>query len=168
MQNRWYLMRSKPRKEDALCQYARQAGLRTYYPRVERVFSRGAEPVWSPFFPGYIFVEADLCQVGESLLHWMPFSIGLVRMGGEPALVEESIIVGLKKRMAQLQAGGGLAADPFTHGDRVRFIDGAFEGYEAVFDLRLSGSERVRVLLELVNRRQMAIETHASLLQKIG
>ena len=40
-------------------------------------------------------------------------------------------------------------------GDRVRVTGGPFEGYEGVFDARLSGADRVRVLLELIGEFQL-------------
>jgi hypothetical protein len=40
--------------------------------------------------------------------------------------------------------------------------DGPFAGYEAIFDARVPGSERVRVLLQLLNsQRQVPLELTA-------
>jgi transcriptional antiterminator RfaH len=45
----------------------------------------------------------------------------------------------------------------------VLISDGPFAGYEAIFDARISGSERVRVLLQLLNnQRQVPVELDAS------
>ena len=36
-------------------------------------------------------------------------------------------------------------------------LDGPFAGHEAIFDVRLPGSERVRVLLKLLSRQQVPL-----------
>ena len=47
-------------------------------------------------------------------------------------------------------------------GDRVRIRAGAFSGYEALFDTRISGGDRVRVLLQMLNDRHVPLELNAS------
>ncbi|NLF77447.1 MAG: hypothetical protein GX573_17265, partial [Chloroflexi bacterium] len=42
---------------------------------------------------------------------------------------------------------------------------GALAGYEALFDMRLSGSERVQVLLEMLGR-QVRMQLHASQIER--
>ena len=43
---------------------------------------------------------------------------------------------------------------------------GIFDGYEAIFDTRLAGTERVRVLLKLLKVRQMNLELPAAQIQR--
>jgi len=46
--------------------------------------------------------------------------------------------------------------------------DGPFAGYEAIFDARVPGSERVRVLLQLLNsQRQVPLELTAGQIKQI-
>jgi transcription antitermination factor NusG len=40
--------------------------------------------------------------------------------------------------------------------------DGPFAGYEAIFDTRLPGRERVRVLLKLLQKRQVPVDLPAA------
>jgi transcription antitermination factor NusG len=44
--------------------------------------------------------------------------------------------------------------------------DGPFAGYEAIFDVRLPGKERVRVLLQMLTRRSVPLELSAGQIQK--
>jgi hypothetical protein len=44
--------------------------------------------------------------------------------------------------------------------------DGPFEGYEAIFDVRLPGSERVRILLKMLSDRHLPIELRAGQIRK--
>jgi hypothetical protein len=41
-----------------------------------------------------------------------------------------------------------------------------FAGYEAIFDMRVSGTERVRVLLKLLSRQEVPLELSAGQIQR--
>ncbi len=157
----WYVLRSKARKEDAVFAQARQHGLEVFYPRlrVNPVNPRSRKV--RPYFPGYMFVHVDLEEVGISTLQWMPHSLGLVQFGGEPATVPDSMIQAIRKRTEEIaEAGGELFLD-VAPGDAVRIQEGPFAGYDAIFDARLPGTERVRVLLQFLNDRQVSVELQA-------
>lgn len=119
-----------------------------------------------PFLPCYMFVKADLDQVGISLFQYMPFAVGLVSFGGVPAPVDPVLIQLLHERLTQLNAAGGELLGSLQPGDRVAIVHGAFVGYEAIFDARLRDSDRVRVLIELLGQRQIALELAVGHLQK--
>lgn len=158
----WYALRSKPRKEDALYRQVRAQGFEVYFPRlrVNPVNPRSRKV--KPYFPGYMFVQADIVGVGLSTFQWMPHSAGLVCFGEEPAEVPEHLIQSLRKRIAEINAAGGEVFAGLKPGDTVVISDGPFAGYEAIFDARLAGSERVRVLLKLLNdRRRLPVELGA-------
>jgi transcriptional antiterminator RfaH len=119
-----------------------------------------------PYFPGYMFVHTDMKAVGQSAFHWMPFSQGLVRVGMEPARVPENIILNLQNKVQQIRKAGGIQFDGLEKGNRIFIRDGTFEGYQALFDTRLPGTERVRVLLEMLNDRLVPVEMDSSLIEK--
>ena len=52
-------------------------------------------------------------------------------------------------------------------GDTVTIQDGPFAGYEAIFDTRLSGQDRVRVLLNLLQKRQMPLELEGRQIRRV-
>ena len=120
------------------------------------------------YFPGYIFVRADIDEVGLSVFQWMPHATGLVTFGGEPAPVPENLIAAIKRRLDEINAAGGEVFDGLKQGDVVTISYGPFEGYKAIFDARLPGSERVRVLLQLLNnqRRIVPVELEAAHIQR--
>lgn len=164
----WYALRIKPRKEDVVWRQVMQREMETFYPRlrVNPVNPRARK--LRPYFPGYLFVHADLESLGESFFKWMPHTIGLVSFGGEPAYVPDNLIFELRKRVEEISAAGGELFDGLKSGDVVRISSGPFAGYEAIFDVRITGSERVRVLLEfLSNRRRLPIELHAGQIDRI-
>jgi transcriptional antiterminator RfaH len=123
-----------------------------------------------PYFPGYMFVNVDIEQVGLSAFQWMPHALGLVCFGDEPAIVPENLVYAIKRRVEEIGAAGGELFDGLHKGDAVVISDGPFAGYEAIFDARVPGSERVRVLLQLLNsQRQVPLElTAGQIKQKKG
>ena len=115
-----------------------------------------------------MFVQADIEDVGLSTFQWMPHALGLVCFGDEAAIVPENLINVIRKRVDEIAAAGGELFDGLSQGDQVLISDGPFSGYEAIFDARLPGSERVRVLLQLLNsQRQVPIELDAVQIQRL-
>jgi transcription elongation factor/antiterminator RfaH len=167
MPSQWFALRCKPRKEDVVWKQARDQGHEVFYPRlrVNPVNPRARKI--KPYFPGYLFVRVDLENVGNSAFNWMPHAVGLVSFGGEPASVPENLIHAIRQRVEEISAAGGEVFDGLKKGDRVRINVGPFEGYEAIFDARLPGTERVRVLLQfLVERREVSVEMDAAFIEK--
>jgi transcriptional antiterminator RfaH len=164
----WYALRSKSRKEDAVFRQVQSLGYEVFYPslRVHPVNPRSRKII--PYFPGYLFVAADLEKVGVSTFNWMPHTLGLVSFGGEPSTVPENLIVAILKRVDEVNAAGGEIFDGLKPGDPVWISEGPFQGYEAIFDARLPGNERVRVLLEFLgNRRKVPVVLEASQIERI-
>ena len=55
------------------------------------------------------------------------------------------------------QAGGEIL-DGLKHGETIKINGGPFMGYEALFDACMTGGERVRVLLKLLEKRLVPLE----------
>ena len=68
--------------------------------------------------------------------------------------------------MEEINAAGGELFHDLNQGDLVEIQSGPFAGYEAIFDARLSGSERVRVLLKMLQGRAVKVEVSAGLLER--
>jgi transcriptional antiterminator RfaH len=163
-------MRSKPCKEDFLWKQLCAREIECFYPctalRVRAGRKRAGRKA-RPYFPGYLFIRVDLNQVGLSALQWMPGAAGVVAFGGQPAWVPESLIHAIQRRVEAINAAGGVPASAWRQGDLVRICEGPFAGYQALFDIHLSGGERVRVLLSLLDRQQLPLEVPASLIESI-
>lgn len=164
---RWYALRTKPRKEDVVWQQLRTQEVEHYYPRVRvHPVNPRARKV-KPYFPGYMFIRVDLDEKGISAFKWMPNSLGLVSFGGEPAPIPDNLIYELKQRIQEIAEAGGEIFDGLQTGDKVQIHEGPFAGYEAIFDARLDGKERVRVLLQLINnQREVPVELDVSQIRK--
>jgi transcription antitermination factor NusG len=161
----WYALRSKPRKEEVVWKLVRDRGIEVFYPRMRVNPVNPRSRKFQPYFPGYLFVRADIDEAGLSTFQWLPHTTGLVSFGGEPAPVPDNLIYAIKSRVDEIAKAGGEVFDALHKGDVVRINYGPFEGYEAIFDTRLAGTERVRVLLEFLSHRYIPIELDASHLQ---
>ncbi len=163
MTNLWYALRSKPRKEEVVWRQARDQGFEVFYPRLRVHTVNPRSRKIRPYFPGYLFVQVDIEASGLSIFQWMPHATGLVTFGGEPATVPDHLISAIRRRLEEIDAAGGEIFDGLKQGDIVTINYGPFEGYEAIFDARIPGSERVRVLLQLLsNQRRVPVELDVS------
>jgi transcription antitermination factor NusG len=75
--------------------------------------------------------------------------------------VPDHLIHALRKRVEEVHAAGGELLRSIRAGDAVVIRDGPFQGYEAIFDERLSDNERVRVLLKLFQREAVPLHLRA-------
>jgi transcriptional antiterminator RfaH len=134
-----------------------------FYPRIRVHPVNPRSRKVKPYFPGYLFIRVDLENVGISTFKWMPHTLGLVTFGGEAAYIPDSLIQALKRQVVSINEAGGEIFDGLKRGDKVKIIEGPFSGYEAIFDHRLSGKERVRVLLKFLNSdRRVPVELDVS------
>ena len=154
----WYALRSKPNKEEALWREAVARGHEVFYPQMRVQPKNPRARKLRPYFPGYLFVKLDLHQSGYSFFAWMPYSRGLVSFGAEPAAVPDGLIQVIRRRVDEINGAGGEQLHGLQPGEAVVIQDGPFAGQEAIFDTRISGKERVRVLLKLLRGRQMPLE----------
>lgn len=163
MAKRWYALRSKPRKESIVWRKVLSMGIECFYPRIRTRPINPRSRKAKPYFPGYLFVRVDLEDLGISTFRWMPHTLGLVTFGGEAAYIPDNLIQALKRQITSVNEDGGETFDGLRRGDKVKIIDGPFSGYEAIFDHRLSGKERVRILLKYLNSdRRVPLELDVS------
>ncbi|MCH7662879.1 MAG: hypothetical protein IH859_03305 [Chloroflexi bacterium] len=165
-ENKWYALRTKPHKERVLHQQVVSRKIECFFPRVKINPINPRSAKIRPYFPGYMFVNVDITVHGASSFQWMPYSLGLVCSDDEPGPIPDEIILALKKRITQIRDNGGLVFDQLHPGMQVRITGGPFRGYEAIFDTRLDGQKRVRVLLQLINHRQIPIEMQVGQIAK--
>jgi len=152
---KWYLLHSKPNKEEFVLQQLSIHNIDVYYPyiRVQPVNPRSRKT--KPCFPGYLFVNANLDTVGTTVLKWIPGAIGLVDFGGEFASVPDDLLQAIRDHVDRINSANSETHGKFIPGDKVIIQSGPFAGYQAVFDSYLPGHERVRVLLRMLQDRQI-------------
>ncbi len=167
MDEKWYALRVKPRKERTVYERLQAKDIEAYFPvvRVKPKNPRAAKK--KPYFPGYMFVNVDLDHTGANTFNWMPGTIGLVSFDGDPASVPGKLILELKERLAKIEEAGGLELDGLKSGDRVRIVEGPFAGYEAIFDMRLPGKDRIQVLLAFLSQHPHPLKLDSDEIRKI-
>ena len=158
----WYVIRSKPNKEEFLAGQLDAYGVKVFYPRIRvKTVNPRARKV-KAYFPSYLFIYVDLEMISVSTLHWMPGAVNLVSFDGEPAPVPDSLLTAIERQVEQINASQQNMLKGLKPGDVVAIQDGPFAGYEAIFDGQISGKERVRVLLTYLQKRQLPVELKAS------
>ena len=166
MSRQWYALRSKPNKEEALSRELFARSYDVFYPQIHVQPVNPRSRRVRPYFPGYMFINIDLSVVGFSALAWLPHSYGLVFFGPDPALVSDALIDALRRHVDVVNAAGGELFDGMKPGEAVSIQAGPFTGYEAIFDARLPGNQRVRVLLKLLNKNQVPVELPAGQIKR--
>ena len=157
----WYVMHSKPNKEELLYEQLSVRNIDAYYPRIKVQPVNPRARTRKPYFPGYLFIKADLDALGPSALRWMPGALGLVDFGSYPASVPDELLQAIRKKVEHINALDENQAEGFRTGEVVTIQTGPFAGYHAIFDSRLPGHERVRVLLQMLSDRQVGVELFA-------
>lgn len=108
-------------------------GIEILCPRIE----------FKPLFPGYLFGNFSLESL--SSVNSAYGVLKVVQFGKTPAEVPESVIEELRNRMIEPPA-----VKEFSRGERVRITSGAFSGHEGMFDHRLPGKNRARIMLDWI------------------
>lgn len=168
MAEQWYALHVKAHKERVVHDYLVAQQIKNYYPylQVQPVNPRSRKR--RPFFPGYIFVCIDLDEMGHNALRWTEGTHGLVTFGDEPARVPEHLIQEVQRRVEEINAAGGKILPEILPGDKVRIVEGAFEGYEAIFDISLAGKDRVQVLLSYLSKQPKRLIIQREQIQKVN
>jgi len=146
----WYVVRSKPRREEYAQDQLARRGVHTFLPRILESGLGGSPPVAGPLFPGYLFACIDLA-VQYTRVVWTPGVRNLVAFGEVPTPVEREVI-----DFIQLRCGAeGIihVVRTFHDGDAVRVTSGPLEGLVGVVEGQVSARRRVQVLMELLQRR---------------
>jgi transcription elongation factor/antiterminator RfaH len=150
----WYALQSKPQQENFLWGQLCMRNIDAYYPRIRVQTVNPRSKKIKPYFPGYMFVNVDFDQVGISTIQWMPGVARVLSFGNECAPIPDQLIQAVRGRVDKINASDSEMFANLRQGDIVVLRSGAFAGYEAIFDARLPGHDRVRVLLNLLENRQ--------------
>jgi len=125
-------------------------GLECYLPELPRTSRDKRLGIGRPYFPRYIFARLALPE-DTSWVRWTPGLVHIVNMDGEPIPIEDGVVQALQEQVRAL-LGAGEAGPAFRAGERVRITAGPFRGYEGIFDRRLSGENRARILVRFLRR----------------
>jgi transcription elongation factor/antiterminator RfaH len=150
---RWYVVYSKPRKEEFALFHLWRKGLETFFPRLLLPHSSLTRQRIVPLFPNYLFVQLRAYEE-YNYVRWSPGVRCVVNFNGTLIPIEDEIIRFLKQKANPegiLEAHSSLVA-----GKEVRIIGGPFEGLVGLIQNPPDARGRVRVLLELLGRQVKA------------
>lgn len=163
----WYVLQSKPHKEEALHNQLILKDIEVFYPRLRVCPVNPRSRNIRPFFPGYLFVHVDLQDGTLPSLQYMPYVSRLVCFGREAAVVPDALIFELRRKLEVIHSDpNAMERGEYKPGEEVEIIEGPLRGYRAIFDLNLSGTQRVRVLLEMLSHQKLPIELNAGQIRK--
>ena len=150
---RWYAVCCKPRQETVAEENLQRQGFKVYLPRIRIRHRRRGQwlEVVEALFPRYVFIRIDPRQRSTAPVRSTRGVVGLVRFGGQPAVVPDAVMEALRQRE---DAASGMHEDKRVHfsaGEQIKIVDGALAGMEGVFSQQ-DGEKRVIVLLELLGK----------------
>jgi transcriptional antiterminator RfaH len=147
----WHVVHTKPQREVLVHDQLERRGLESYLPlfRFERGYSRGIR--FEPVFPQYLFVKVDLTANEANGIRWLAGVRFILHFGHQAAVVPESTMKHLQTQLEPvtdrvLRKNEWL----FQSGQKVRVINGPFQGLEAIFQKGLNGTDRVQILLNFL------------------
>ena len=163
----WYALQSKFQQEGLLWEQLSIRNIDAYYPRIAVHPVNPRAKKIKPYFPGYMFVNVDLDRVSGSTFQWMPGVARMVSFGNDFAPIPDHLMHAIRERVDAINASGRASVQDFNPGDVVVLRSGAFAGYEAIFDSRLPGHDRVRVLLKLIENQQYRVVVPVGLISHV-
>ena len=153
-QKEWFVILSKPRREEFAQFHLRSKGLETFFPRLMLPEFTYKSRRIVPLFPNYLFVHADLARDYDQV-RWAPGVKSFVHFGSVPAPLDDRIAEDL---LTQANSDGIIAAQSdLKVGQEVQIRGGSFEGLLGVVQRTPDARGRVRLLMKLLSRR-IAIE----------
>lgn len=149
----WYAVCCKPRQEAVAEENLRRQGYYVYLPRISATRRRQGQwiEVIEPLFPRYLFIRVDPVRQSTATVRSTRGAIGLVRFGGQPAVVPDEVIGTIAQREDAASDLHRNYRPLFCIGDEVRLVGGPLAGMAGVFSHE-DGEARVIVLLELLGK----------------
>lgn len=164
----WYAIHTNPKQEERAESNLEAWGIKTFNPRIRecRPNPFTGAPVYTsrPLFPRYIFAHFDL----TTMLHKVRFTRGVhdvVSFGNTPIPVDAEVIRIIQSRIGE--DGFVVIGDDLKAGDPVVIKDGPFKSLTGLFERKMKASDRVMVLLTVVNY-QGRVEVERYLVEKVS
>ena len=146
----WYVVYSKPQKEDYARFHLSAKGLEVFFPQLRFPNSAKKRRRLVPLFPNYLFVRLKLFSEEFLYAQWCPGVSRIVSFNGVPASIQDSVVEFL---MAQTDVDGIIDGRPkLSAGQQIRISAGPFGGLVGIIQEPPNAKGRIKVLLQLLNR----------------
>ena len=146
----WYCIYTKPRHEDSVFIHLQHAGIEALNVKmkVKRCTDTKFIEQTVPLFPSYLFAKFDM----DKCFHLISYTRGVRYIIGKdtPILVHDEIINAIK---GNIDERNNVIMRPkiFEKGDTVFIREGMFKDFYGIFERKVTGSERVMILLDTIN-----------------
>jgi transcriptional antiterminator RfaH len=163
----WFVIQTKPKKEEEARSYLTTKGLEIFSPLLESFSGKNGRifKTLNPLFPGYIFGKFDLDQ-DYALVRWGRGVRKVLGLGGSyPTPVSDEVVEIIKQRTDQ--NGIVRKTHHFKVNDVIRVKSGPMKDLLGIFERWVSDTDRVRILLNLIGY-QPAVEMHYSMIEKVA
>jgi transcriptional antiterminator RfaH len=164
--NLWYVIQTKPKKEEEAKSYLSTKGVEVFNPLMETFLLRNGRMnrELKPLFPNYMFGKFDLDQ-NYPLVRWAKGVKKVLGFGEYPTPIPEEVVEIIKERTDT--HGIVRLKCHFQANDLIRIKTGPFKDLLGIFERWISDSERVRILLNMVGY-QPVVEMHYSMIEKVA
>jgi transcriptional antiterminator RfaH len=149
VQEQWFVIYSKPQKEEVAQFHLKQKRVEVFFPRLLLPRSSQKRKLVIPLFPNYLFVRINLWTQYYSVL-WSPGVKNFVSFNDTPAPLDQNIAECL---LEGANAEGVIAAQSnLTVGQEIRIRGGSFDGLVGLLQNVPDAKGRVKVLMKILNR----------------
>lgn len=142
----WYTLHTKPNAEYQVASTLQQSEIEIYLPEI-KVVKMGQQGQKKPFFPCYLFMNADIATGGLSFVQWTPGLRHIVAFDNRPVPLADEVIDLIRSNLREIEAHEGCSVHNFKPGEMVRIIAGPFQDMKAIFEGPTTPNKRVQVLL---------------------
>ena len=164
--NLWYVIQTKPKKEDEAKSYLSTKGVEVFSPLMENFLLRNGRmnKELKSLFPGYIFGKFDLEQ-NYPLVRWAKGVKKVLGFGEYPTPISEEVVEIIRERTDT--RGVVRLKSQFQANDVIRIKTGPLKDLLGIFERWMPDGERVRILLSLMSY-QPVVEMHYSMIEKVA
>jgi len=157
----WWVAHTKSRREKALAALLRREHVGYFLPLVAKPYRNNGRTRWSviPLFSGYVFFR------GARIERYKALQTGHIARVIEVA-EQERLIRELRQIEKVVLMDAPLEPFPFAKvGERVRIVDGPFEGLEGIIERR-KGSDRLILSVDVITQA-VALEIDADRVEPV-
>lgn len=153
----WYVVYTRPHKEEFAQLHLRAKGLEVFLPRLHFPESFQKRKRIVPLFPNYLFVRIHFSEEYHYVI-WSPGVKRFVSFNDTPAPLGENIVEFL---MQQADTEGIITArSNLKTGEEVQIDGGPFNGLAGIIQEPPDAKGRVKVLMRMLSR-QVKVEVRA-------
>ena len=107
------------------------------------------------YYPGYIMIKADLSGEIPHVIKSVTNVIGFLgeTKGGEPIPLRTSEVNRLLGKVDELELSKEHVAIPFTIGERIKVIDGPFNGFTGTIENVNEEKRKLQVMVKIFGRK---------------